>query len=115
MINGLKPLDFNKEKGLTWYDLNTNTFKIWDGERWQSINRSLVSSFTQPVNVKEGDIWLDKNISELKVYDGKEYVLLNKIYEGNQVRKLNIMRYKSPNFIDPSATPRKPYLKPSIM
>ena len=38
-----EPVD--KEKGLIWYDLNTNTFKIWDGERWQSINRSLVSSF----------------------------------------------------------------------
>jgi hypothetical protein len=71
-----------KEKGLTWYDLNTNTFKIWDGERWQSINRSIVSSFTQPIETKEGDLWFDKNINELKVYDGKEYVILNKIYEG---------------------------------
>jgi len=76
-----EPLD--KEQGLIWFDLNTNSFKIWDGERWQVINRGITSSFVQPTNAKEGDIWFDKNINEAKVFDGKEFVILNKIYEGN--------------------------------
>ena len=43
------------------------------------------------------------------------FTFLNKIYAANQVIKLNKIRYKSPNCIDPSAIPKKPYLKPSMM
>ena len=37
------------------------------------------------------------------------------MYEVNQVKQLNKIRYNRPNFNEPSDVPKKPYLKPSII
>ena len=40
---------------------------------------------------------------------------LNRKYEINHITKLNKIRYNKPNLIEPSATPKKPYLNPSMI
>jgi len=63
----------NPEKGVAWFDTTANVFKVFDGERWQSISLTSTSSYIKPENAKESDLWFDRNVKNLKVNDGKDF------------------------------------------
>ena len=61
--------------GQLWWDLSTNTMKVYNGTTFKTISAATASASTPTSNVA-GDLWFDTTNGQLKVYNGSQFILV---------------------------------------
>lgn len=60
-------------RGQQWYDTNTDTMRVWNGQVWKTATSITVSTTAPTTNLAAGTAYFDTVTGKLRVYDGNEF------------------------------------------
>lgn len=91
----------NPLQGQIWFDINSNTLRVYDGISFKSTGGANAAS-VQPISATPGDLWVDTTNNQLYFYGTSGWQLSGPIYTNNQ----QLSGFKIETIVDSGNTSR---------